>query len=102
MSLGAWLCCLKKESAEDKDWEVFKSYFSEVHNNFDDKIKTISHEISEKEIRLASFLRMNLSTKEIASMLNVLPDSVLKSKYRLKKKLGLQKEDDLTQFLNTL
>ena len=45
---------------------------------------------------------MNLSTKEIATMLNVLPDSVLKSKYRLKKKLQLDKEDDLTQFLNTL
>jgi len=93
---------LKKQSAEDKDWEVFKSYFSEVHNNFDIKIKQIANDISEKEIRLASFLRMNLSTKEIASMLNVLPDSVLKSKYRLKKKLGLQKEEDLTQFLNTL
>ncbi|WCO03254.1 helix-turn-helix transcriptional regulator [Psychroserpens ponticola] len=93
---------LKKESAEDKDWEVFKSYFSEVHNNFDQKIKAISEDITEKEIRLASFLRMNLSTKEIATMLNVLPDSVLKSKYRLKKKLQLNKEDDLTQFLNTL
>lgn len=93
---------LKKESAEDKDWEVFKSYFSEVHNNFDLKIKEIAADISEKEIRLASFLRMNLSTKEIASMLNVLPDSVLKSKYRLKKKLGLDKEADLTQFLYTL
>jgi len=93
---------LKKESAEDKDWEVFKSYFSEVHNNFDNKIKAIAKDITEKEIRLASFLRMNLSTKEIASMLNVLPDSVLKSKYRLKKKLELSKEDDLTQFLNTL
>ena len=93
---------LKKESAEDKDWEVFKSYFSEVHNNFDNKIKAISEDITEKEIRLASFLRMNLSTKEIASMLNVLPDSVLKSKYRLKKKLELSKEEDLTQFLNTL
>ena len=93
---------LKKESAEDKDWEVFKSYFSEVHNNFDHKIKSISQDISEKEIRLASFLRMNLSTKEIASMLNVLPDSVLKSKYRLKKKLQLEKEADLTEFLNTL
>jgi tetratricopeptide (TPR) repeat protein len=92
---------LKKESAEDKDWEVFKSYFSEVHNNFDLKIKEIASDISEKEIRLASFLRMNLSTKEIASMLNVLPDSVLKSKYRLKKKLGLNKDEDLTQFLNT-
>lgn len=93
---------LKKESAEDKDWEVFKSYFSEVHNNFDHKIKAIAEDITEKEIRLASFLRMNLSTKEIASMLNVLPDSVLKSKYRLKKKLQLDKEEDLTQFLNTL
>jgi len=93
---------LKKESAEDKDWEVFKSYFSEVHNNFDNKIKAISKDITEKEIRLASFLRMNLSTKEIASMLNVLPDSVLKSKYRLKKKLELSKQEDLTQFLNTL
>ncbi len=93
---------LKKESAEDKDWEIFKSYFSEVHNNFDYKIKAIAEDITEKEIRLASFLRMNLSTKEIASMLNVLPDSVLKSKYRLKKKLQLDKDDDLTQFLNSL
>lgn len=93
---------LKKENAEDKDWEVFKSYFSEVHNNFDHKIKSIAKDISEKEIRLASFLRMNLTTKEIASMLNVLPDSVLKSKYRLKKKLGLEKEQDLNTFLNNL
>lgn len=93
---------LKKESAEDKDWEVFKSYFSEVHNNFDDKLKSIASDISEKEIRLAAFLRMNLSTKEISSMFNVLPDSVLKSKYRLKKKLGLTKEQDLNEYLNTL
>ena len=93
---------LKKQTAEDKDWEVFKSYFSEVHNNFDQKIQSIAQDISEKEIRLASFLRMNLTTKEIASMINVLPDSVLKSKYRLKKKLGLEKEQDLNDYLNTL
>ncbi|MEY8849067.1 hypothetical protein AB9K26_09635 [Psychroserpens sp. XS_ASV72] len=93
---------LRKQNAEDKDWEVFKSYFSEVHNNFDKKIKSIADDITEKEIRLASFLRMNLSTKEIASMLNVLPDSVLKSKYRLKKKLQLDKDTDLNEFLNTL
>ena len=93
---------LRKESAEDKDWEVFKSYFSEVHNNFDNTLKSINSDISEKEIRLASFLRMNLTTKEIASMLNVLPDSVLKSKYRLKKKLGIEKEQDLSTYLNTL
>ena len=93
---------LKKENASDKDWEVFKSYFAEVHNDFDQKLKTISSDISEKEIRLAAFLRMNLTTKEIAATLNVMPDSILKSKYRLKKKLGLAREQDLNSFLSTL
>ncbi|MEM9075949.1 MAG: tetratricopeptide repeat protein [Bacteroidota bacterium] len=93
---------LKKENASDKDWEVFKTYFADVHNDFDQKLKTLYADISEKEIRLAAFLRMNLTTKEIAATLNVLPDSILKSKYRLKKKLNLDKETDLTSFLNTL
>tara|TARA_R110000765_G_scaffold206684_2_gene311697 strand:+ start:8327 stop:10228 length:1902 start_codon:yes stop_codon:yes gene_type:complete len=93
---------LKKENASDKDWEVFKTYFAEVHNDFDQKLKTLYSDISEKEIRLAAFLRMNLTTKEIAATLNVLPDSILKSKYRLKKKLHLAKDIDLTTFLNTL
>ena len=93
---------LKKENASDKDWEVFKTYFADVHNDFDQKLKTLYADISEKEIRLAAFLRMNLTTKEIAATLNVLPESILKSKYRLKKKLNLDKETDLTSFLNTL
>ncbi len=93
---------LERQNTEDQNWEVFKSYFLEVHNNFDDKLRSISGDITDKEIRLASFLRMNLTTKEIASMLNVLPDSVLKSKYRLKKKLGLDKDQDLTGYLNTI
>lgn len=93
---------LNKESTEDKDWEIFKSYFSEVHNNFDEKLKNRSQDITDKEMRMASFLKMNLSTKEIATLLNVLPDSVLKSKYRLKKKLNIDREVDLVQFLNLL
>ena len=93
---------LKRENASDKNWEIFKTYFSEVHNDFDQKLRTLYADITEKEIRLAAFLRMNLTIKEIATTLNVLPDSILKSKYRLKKKLGLDKETDLTSFLNTL
>lgn len=93
---------LKKENAEDKDWEVFKSYFAEVHNDFDGKLKSFADDLTEKEMRLATFLRMSLTTKEIAAVLNVLPDSVLKSKYRLKKKLGLDKDQDLTTYLSSL
>jgi DNA-binding CsgD family transcriptional regulator len=90
---------LRKEKASDKDWETFKTYFAQVHNDFDQKLKTFSPEISEKEIRLAAFLRMNLTTKEIAATMNVLPESILKSKYRLKKKLGLDRDVDLSEFL---
>ncbi|RIV33092.1 tetratricopeptide repeat protein [Flagellimonas lutimaris] len=102
MEFRRMVMLLKKENASDKDWEVFKTYFSEVHNDFDQKLKTIYPDISEKEIRLAAFLRMNLTTKEIAATLNVLPDSILKSKYRLKKKLGLDKATDLNDFLNAI
>ena len=93
---------LKQENTSDQDWDIFKSYFSEVHNNFDQKLMKIYPDITEKELRLASFIKMKLSTKEIAAMLNVLSESVLTSKYRLKKKLQLDKEKDLYQFLNAL
>ncbi|RTE54289.1 hypothetical protein EHW67_03730 [Arenibacter aquaticus] len=74
----------------------------EVHNDFDQKQKTLTSNVSEKKIRLTAFLRMKLNTKEIAATLNVLTDIILKSKYRLKKNLGLDKETNLNQFLNTL
>ncbi|MCK5442784.1 MAG: hypothetical protein KAJ23_12915 [Maribacter sp.] len=53
------------------------------------KRKALYADISGKEIRLAAFLSTNITTKEIEDTLNNLPDSILKSKYRLKKKLGL-------------
>ncbi len=93
---------LSRQSSEDENWEVFKSYFSQVHNDFDQELRQQSEDITENDVRLASFLRMNLTTKEIASLLNVLPDSVIKSKYRLKKKLNLPKEQELGAYLNTL
>ena len=77
---------LKKENASDKDWEVFKTYFADVHNDFDQKLKTLDHDISEKEIRLAAFLRMKLTTKQKAATKNELPERILKSKYPKKKK----------------
>lgn len=93
---------LRRQSGEDETWEVFKSYFTQVHNDFDQNLRQVASDVTENDIRLASFLRMNLTTKEIASLLNVLPDSVLKSKYRLKKKLRLEKEQDLGVYLTSL
>lgn len=96
------LTSLKTDAALDQDWETFKSYFVEVHNDFDQKLANTSADLTENEIRLAYFVRMNLNTREIAAMLHVLPESIRKSKYRLKKKLNLGKDDDLYAFLATI
>ncbi|WP_188439300.1 tetratricopeptide repeat protein [Planktosalinus lacus] len=93
---------IKTHMAEEKDWEVFKTYFTEVHQDFEQNLKNKAPTVTEKEVRLASFLRMNLNTKEIATILNVLPDTILKSKYRLKKKLQLPSEEDLISFIKSV
>lgn len=93
---------IKQQRSTDTDWEHFKQYFAEVHNDFEHKIREKASDITEKEIRLASFLRMNMTTKEIAAILNVLPETVLKSKYRLKKKLNLSQDQDLTNYITAI
>ncbi len=102
LELNKVINSLRRQSGEDETWEVFKSYFTQVHNDFDQNLRQVAGEGTENDVRLASFLRMNLTTKEIASLLNVLPESVLKSKYRLKKKLRLEKEQDLGIYLTSL
>lgn len=93
---------LKKQSAADKDWEVFKSYFSEVHQDFEEKLRSYSNRITDKELRLSSYVKMGLNNNEIADILNVLPSSIHTSKYRLKQKLNLDKDLDFDSFIKNL
>ncbi|MGR3812411.1 tetratricopeptide repeat protein [Jiulongibacter sp. NS-SX5] len=100
--IGKIIKDLQQENASDANWEVFKSHFAQVHNDFDIKLKQKAPDITDNEIRLAAFLKMKLSTKEIAGMLNVQPDSITKSKYRLKKKFNLEADVDFNAFLESV
>jgi tetratricopeptide (TPR) repeat protein/DNA-binding CsgD family transcriptional regulator len=93
---------IKNDYQTEKDWENFKSYFEQVHEHFDAKLREHFNDLTHNEIRLATLLKMNLSTKEIASILNISPDSVNKARYRLRKKLNLSTEDSLENFLLAL
>ncbi|MCR9062847.1 MAG: LamG domain-containing protein [Cytophagales bacterium] len=90
---------LQRENASEAGWEVFKAQFNEIHNDFDLKIRSINESVTDQEIRLAALIKMKLTTKEIAEILNVQAESVRKSKFRLKKKLALGKEVDFDRFL---
>lgn len=86
----------------EKEWENFNEYFGSVHGSFYEKINSKYPELSTSEKRLASLIKMNLTNREIASILNIESTSVKMAKYRLKKKLNLEEEVDIQSFLQAL
>lgn len=83
----------------DKDWDDFKLYFEEVHINFYNTLKTSYNDLTPNELKLSALIKLNFSSKEMADILGISPDSVKKARYRLRKKLGLSKDDNLVDFM---
>lgn len=71
----------------DGDWERFRIHFEQVHPDFFKSLLKEHPTLTQNEIRLCAYFHLNLSTKEIAAMLNIDPASVRKAKMRLKKKI---------------
>ncbi|NJM24189.1 MAG: hypothetical protein HC859_00175 [Bacteroidia bacterium] len=84
----------------DEDWERFKRTFQEVYPDFFAGLRYRFPAITASETRLAALIKISLSLKEAANMLGISADSVKKSRYRLKKRLGLQDEQSLEEFLS--
>lgn len=83
-----------------QEWEQFARHFDNVHTNYLKKLKERCPDITPAELKLAAYLRLSLSTKEIAQLMNISIRGVETSRYRLRKKLGLTNEDaNLYEFL---
>ena len=90
---------IEKNIASDKDWENFSLHFDKVHGDFTHRFKQDYPDISPQEMKLSAYLRMNLSTKEIAHLLNISVRGVEIARYRLRKKLKLERSDNLQEFI---
>jgi len=86
----------------DKDWDNFKSVFEQVHQDFFTKLQSLYSNISSNELRMAAMMKMNLNSKEMASILNITPDSVKKARYRMRKKFQLEEEANVQEYLLSL
>ncbi|MFN2395798.1 MAG: tetratricopeptide repeat protein, partial [Bacteroidales bacterium] len=86
----------------EHSWERFQRYFEDIHKGFAKKIKEIAPEISPGELRLISLLKMNLNSQEVASVLNISQEGIKKARYRLRKKLGLDTNESLENFLDNI
>ena len=90
---------LSEDDNIDKEWENFTKHFDRVHSDFVVKLKEKHPAISGNELKLCAYLRMNLSTKEIAQLMNISVRCVEISRYRLRKKLGITSETNLFDYL---
>lgn len=84
----------------DNDWEKFKMHFEEVHQDFFKRLVEEYPDLNTGELRFCSYLRLNLDAKEIARILNLSVNAIEKRRYRLRKKLSLNPEDSVFEFLS--
>jgi DNA-binding CsgD family transcriptional regulator len=93
---------LSEDDKTDKDWEHFAQHFDKVHRDFVVVLKEKHPTVTGNELKLSAYLRMNLSTKEIAQLMNISVRGIEISRYRLRKKLGISSEVNLFDYLINL
>jgi tetratricopeptide (TPR) repeat protein/DNA-binding CsgD family transcriptional regulator len=100
--LDAHIQSLKSQLKKDKEWDNFITHFEEINQGFLDALKSKHTTLTINDIRYISYIYMNLSTKEIASMLNITQESCRKRKERVISKMGLPKDVNLYDYLTSL
>ena len=83
----------------DDSWSTFKMHFEEVHPHFFKSLSEKGSDISHKDLKLCAYLKLGMDTKEIARLLNVTAASVRTAMYRLKKRMNIEEDESLRDFL---
>lgn len=86
----------------DEYWNEFKESFEKVHQDFFVNLKKQREDLTANDFRLASLIKLNLSSKDMSTLLAISQDSLRVSRYRLKKKLGLEEGESLTAFIHSV
>lgn len=84
---------------KNSDWESFQDAFNNTDRDFLKKLKELHPSLTPNDLKLCVYLRLNLSSKEIAPMLNISPQSVEIKRFRLRKKMELNHEANLTDYI---
>jgi len=93
---------IEKNMNVEKDWENFMLHFNQVHPGFFDKLKIYCDSLTGNNLKLCAYFRIGISTKEVAQILNLSPDTIKVNRYRIKKKFGLAEDQNLDEFLQSI
>ena len=90
---------IDKDINEEYNWNLFKDAFNNADKEFFKKIKSKHADLTSNDLKLCAYLRLNLSSKEIAPLLNISVKSVEIKRYRLRKKMLLPREVNLVEYI---
>jgi hypothetical protein len=90
---------INKNISNDNDWKVFEELFDQAHENFFKRLKSTYPDLTQSDLKLCAFLRLNLSSKEIAPLLNISFRGVETRRYRLRRRLTLESDKNLVEFI---
>ncbi|PIF59480.1 histidine kinase [Flavobacterium sp. 2] len=93
---------IKINEVNKHEWETFETNLNQIHNEFIINLSKKFPHLTPKDIKLCVYLKMNLSSKEIAPLMNISFRGVELHRYRLRKKLSLTQEENLSKFLLSL
>ncbi|MFP9115917.1 histidine kinase [Flavobacterium sp. RHBU_3] len=93
---------IKTSSISKNEWQSFEKNLVKSHEEFVTRLTAKYPELTSKDIKLCIYLKMNLSSKEIAPLMNISFRGVELHRYRLRKKLGITTEESLTRFMITV
>lgn len=93
---------IKRTLKNDDDWEFFEQAFDNADKDFLKRLKQKHEALTNHDLKLCAYLRLNLSSKEIAPLLSISVKSVDIKRYRLRKKMDLEHNQNLTEYILSL
>ncbi len=93
---------LKQRMSFTREINDFYEKIEETHKGFTEKLQEKHPDLTDNDVRLAILVRLGLSSKEIATLMNISPKSVEIARYRLRKKLGLKERESMGDLLKNI
>jgi len=84
----------------DKDWEQFEVYFNDIYQGFYERLKQQFPDLTDNDLRICTLVKLRFTLKEISNLLFSSVETIKSTRYRIRKKLNLQQEQNLSDFLN--
>lgn len=93
---------IDRQTNVESQWEQFRTHFESIHKSFFSKLKEIQPDLTQPDLQLCAYIKLNMITKEISRLMNITPESVNTHRYRLRKKLNLPAGEMLDEFIHKI